>query len=969
VAVVAGVKIDVDARGASQALRQFQSQTNASARAAEQLQGATGKVGREMQTAANGMRFFIDAAGRARKENGQFVTTAEAAAAGLEKQGKAARNAADALRGVGGAIASIGAGALVTGMVRGAASAEQLQLRLKLLSKEYGETERVQQFVAQSAKTFGQSQTEAASGVADVYARLRPLGTTLDQIQVVYNGFNAVALASGVSAEAASGAFLQLSQALGSGTLQGDEFRSIAEQVPGILRLVSAELGVSVGELKKLGSEGKITSDVLINALAKGFDENKNKIQELLELSPAQRFKEFRNATQELSNALGSELLPAITPIVQVATDILRLFGQLPGPVKTLAAAVLGLTAAFVALAPAINAVLALAGTGAWAALLAAGPWFALAAGIGAAAVALGSYRTEQQRVSQSVGAAARGGGAADLARGRNRMVELQQQISLAERQQTSQAGGAGGGGGRGGQAGRRSAAGTGLGALRAELAQLKQDVAAGEATAGAGGGGAAAAATLPRGAAAGGGRAGRTRAGGKSAADKAAAEAQRAAEQQAQQLKSAQDLLFTQNNQLALLRAQNEYQSAFIAFGNTRAEIERKYNELLAQSKSQQETQLLQQARAAEYKQSSLTLEQRILDLNRQATQPLDDILKRLKDQAAYEREYGELIKNGTNAELAKQIIEINRAYEASVEALQPALAAAQAAVTKAEAEGASATEIAKYRKELERIQELQGGLTKKRDEAVGVATAGQARTPSVMDNIGEKIKQLKAELDPFKVATDSIVGGATAIGDAFGQAFQDVATGAKSTQEALADAFKGIGQAFISMAAEIIAKQLTLILLQSIFNALSGGPSVPRGTPGAKAPNGKPYYGPAFAEGGFVTGPTQALIGEGGEPEYVIPQSKMASAMARYSRGARGEAVIPSSGGSDAAAGGEAAPSAPIDVRYTVERINSVDYVTADQFRTGMARAAQQGATRGEQATLRRLQQSSTTRRRIGI
>jgi tape measure domain-containing protein len=957
VAVVAGVKIDVDARGAAQKLRQFQQQSTAAGRAAEQLQGATGKVGREMRTAANGMRFFIDAAGRARKENGQFVTTAEAAAAGLKKQGQAAGKATGALRGLGGAIASIGAGALVAGMVRGAASAEQLQLRLKLLSKEYGETERVQRFVAQSAKTFGQSQTEAASGVADVYARLRPLGTTLDQIQVVYNGFNAVALASGVSAEAASGAFLQLSQALGSGTLQGDEFRSIAEQVPGILRLVSSELGVSVGQLKKLGSEGKITSDVLINALARGFDENQGKIQELLALSPAQRFKEFRNATQELSNALGSELLPALTPIVQTATEILRLFGQLPGPVKTLAAAVLGLTAAFVALAPAINAVLALAGTGAWTTLLAAGPWIALAGGIAVAVGALASYRSEAEKLA---GAAAAGGAPA-VAAARNAAAQKGQEISLLEQQRKTASGR------------ERGSIDRRLATLRSERANLLQSARAGDV---AGGTEAAAAAALPSGGgAAAGGKTGRT-GGGK--ADKAAAEAARAAEQQAQQLKSAQDLLFTQTNQLALLRAQNEYQSAFVTFGNTRAEIERKYNELLAQSKSQQETQLLQQARAAEYKQSSLTLEQRILDLNRQATQPLDDILNRLKDQAAYEREYGELIKNGTNAELAKQIIEINRAYEASVEALQPALAAAQAAVTKAEAEGASATEIEKYRKELERIQELQGGgLAKKRDEAVGAATAGQAKTPSVMDNIGEKIKQLKAELEPVKLATDTIVGGATAIGNAFGQAFQDVATGAKSTQEALADAFKGIGEAFISMAAEIIAKQLVMILLQTIFNALSGmgGGALGKanknltGAGALKTPIPGLKVG-GYAEGGFVTGPTQALIGEGGEPEYVIPQSKMTAAMSRYSRGARGEAVIPGSGGSEAATGGgTAVATAPIDVRYTVERINSVDYVTADQFQVGMRQAAEQGARRGEQRALTNLRQNTSTRRRIGL
>jgi tape measure domain-containing protein len=341
------------------------------------------------------------------------------------------------LGGLRGALASIGAGALVASMVRGAAAAEQLQLRLKLLSGEYGETARVQQFVSESAKTFGQSQIEAAGGVADVYARLRPLGVSLDQIETIYKGFNATALASGTSAEAASGAFLQLSQALGSGTLQGDEFRSVAEQVPGILRLVAGEMGVTVGELKKLGSEGKITSDVLINALAKGFDENSSKIKTLLDQSPAQRFKEFKDSTQALSNALGSELLPALIPIVKTATELLKLFGSLPGPVQTLIAAVFGLTAAFVALAPAISTAISLLGGLSLATLAAAGPWVALAAGITAAAVALAGYRSEAQKVA----GAAKTGTAVDVVAARNLSVQKGQEISLLEQQRKTASG------------------------------------------------------------------------------------------------------------------------------------------------------------------------------------------------------------------------------------------------------------------------------------------------------------------------------------------------------------------------------------------------------------------------------------------------------------------------------------------------------------------------------------------------
>jgi hypothetical protein len=89
----------------------------------------------------------------------------------------------------------------------------------------------------------------------------------------------------------------------------------------------------------------------------------------------------------------------------------------------------------------------------------------------------------------------------------------------------------------------------------------------------------------------------------------------------------------------------------------------------------------------------------------------------------------------------------------------------------------------------------------------------------------------------------------------------------------------------------------------------------------------------------------------------------------MSRYAGGARGSNVIPGSGAEGGAEQGGVATMEPIDVRYSVERINSVDYVTADQFQAGMAQAANQGARQGEQLAMRRLQQSASTRSRLGI
>jgi tape measure domain-containing protein len=502
VSVVANVAINVDSRNAVSKLRQVQQGAQATQRATTDLTTAI------------------------TRQSGAF-----------SKLQTGAAGAVRSLSGLRGALASIGAGALVAGMVRGAAAAEQLQLRLKLLSREYGETERVQQFVAQSAKTFGQSQVEAAAGVADVYARLRPLGTSLAEIETVYKGFNAVALASGTSAEAASGAFLQLSQALGSGRLQGDEFRSIAEQVPGILKLVANEMGVTVGQLKQLGSEGKITSDVLINALAKGFEENKGKISELLALSPAQRFKEFKDSTQALSNAMGSELLPAIVPVVKVATELLKVFGQLPGPMKTIIAAAIGLTAAFVALAPAISATIGLLGGLSLATLAAAGPWIALAAGVTAAAVALAGYRSE----SQKVGGAARGGGAAEVTAASKLLAQKDAQIAGLQGQRKT----------AGGQ--QRGSIDRSLATLRRERAQLQSDVKAGTAATPAAT--AANAMNTPVGSTVGGGG-GRAAGGG---ASKAADEAKRLAEELQRSVERGNDLFRQFSRQAVLLGTTSE--------------------------------------------------------------------------------------------------------------------------------------------------------------------------------------------------------------------------------------------------------------------------------------------------------------------------------------------------------------------------------------------------------------------------
>jgi len=186
---------------------------------------------------------------------------------------------------------------------------------------------------------------------------------------------------------------------------------------------------------------------------------------------------------------------------------------------------------------------------------------------------------------------------------------------------------------------------------------------------------------------------------------------------------------------------------------------------------------------------------------------------------------------------------------------------------------------------------------------------------------------------------------------------------TGTTTVTEAFSRMFENIGKAFIDMATQMLAQQLLMTVLRALGG---GGSSIVQGT---TVPVSAMPPGMAFAEGGFVTGPTRALIGEGGEPEYVIPRSKMSAAMSRYSRGARGEAVVFGNGIGGGSGGTATSAMEPIDVRYSVERINNVDYVTADQFRAGMAQAAQQGAIQGERRAMRSLKNSAATRRSVGV
>lgn len=234
--------------------------------------------------------------------------------------GGAVSKVGQAMSGLAGIAAGIGAGAAVSGFVKAGIEADRTAKTIKALSSQYKETEGVTKLASDAAAKYGLGQTTAAKAVADLYGRLRPMGVSLDNIGKTFTGVNNAAALMNLSAADTEGVLLQLSQAMGSGALQGDELRSIMERLPAVGQAVAKVMGVTVGEVKKLGSDGKITTDVIIKAM-----NELNKIKP----PPPDAYKLFQAALENLQTTIGKQLLPIFTPLVQKLSEVIAKFAEL----------------------------------------------------------------------------------------------------------------------------------------------------------------------------------------------------------------------------------------------------------------------------------------------------------------------------------------------------------------------------------------------------------------------------------------------------------------------------------------------------------------------------------------------------------------------------------------------------------------------------------------------------------------
>ncbi|HAV4964357.1 TPA: tape measure protein [Acinetobacter baumannii] len=148
-----------------------------------------------------------------------------------------------------------------------------LQNRLKLVTSSQVELNKA----TEDTFRIAQKTYSAWDSVLQVYQRFsdnaKTLNLTMDDTARLTETVSKAVAISGASAEAADAALVQFGQALASGTLRGEELNSVMEQTPALAKAIAKGMGITVGELRSVAAEGKITSQEIVKALRNVQDE------------------------------------------------------------------------------------------------------------------------------------------------------------------------------------------------------------------------------------------------------------------------------------------------------------------------------------------------------------------------------------------------------------------------------------------------------------------------------------------------------------------------------------------------------------------------------------------------------------------------------------------------------------------------------------------------------------------------
>lgn len=191
----------------------------------------------------------------------------------------------------------------------------QTTARMERMNDGRQTTPELQDMIFQAAQRSRGDYQETANMVAKLGTLAEDAFGSTEEVVAFAEQINKQFALAGTSAQGAQAAMLQLTQAMGSGVLRGEELNSILEQAPTITKAIADYLGVSVGEMRNLAKEGALTADIVKAAIFAAAEETDRAFEAVpLTFSQAgtmlknEMLNAFRPALEQLNGLLNSDI-------------------------------------------------------------------------------------------------------------------------------------------------------------------------------------------------------------------------------------------------------------------------------------------------------------------------------------------------------------------------------------------------------------------------------------------------------------------------------------------------------------------------------------------------------------------------------------------------------------------------------------------------------------------------------------
>lgn len=186
--------------------------------------------------------------------------------------------------------------------------------RLNLLVDDGGSVDVLEQKIMASAQRSRSAYFDTASAVAKLGLNAgNAFNGDMDQVIAFMEQVNKQFVIGGATAQEQSNAMIQLTQAMAAGALRGEELNSILDGAPGIARAIEKYMGIAEGSIKTVAQEGKVTAEVVKNAMFAMADETNAKFDSMP--------KTWAQIWVDMKNQALSMFAPILTKINQIGNS------------------------------------------------------------------------------------------------------------------------------------------------------------------------------------------------------------------------------------------------------------------------------------------------------------------------------------------------------------------------------------------------------------------------------------------------------------------------------------------------------------------------------------------------------------------------------------------------------------------------------------------------------------------------